>query len=134
MTLRELLIQLINQHGVELMLAVATTVGGAIAAFIGKVYKQKVTDETKRKVAKTCCTAVEMLYKDIKGEEKLAIACKNITEMLSMRGIMITELELRMLIEEVCYDFAHAVREEITKTENPVAGFVGGEDEAVVPA
>jgi hypothetical protein len=133
-TMNEFMLQFINQYGAQILFAILSAAATALGAWVGKVYKQKVNDDIKRKVVKTCCTAVEMLYKDLKGEEKYKRACEGISEMLAEKGITITALEMQMLIEEVCYDFAHAVREEITKTENPVAGFVGGEVEAVVPA
>ena len=84
----------------------------ALGAWIGRLYKEKVNDETKRKVVKTCCTAVEQLYKDIGGAEKYRKACEGISAMLAEKGITITPLEMQMLIEEVCYDFAHSVKAE----------------------
>lgn len=120
----ELLINFINQYGTDILYTVLGLVATALGAWIGKLYKDKVNDDTKRKVVKTCCTAVEMLYKDLNGEEKYKKACEGIAEMLMEKGITITVLEMQMLIEEVCYDFSHAVREEIDKIEAPVAGFV----------
>ena len=35
----------------------------ALGAWVGRIYKEKVNDETKRKVVQTCCKAVEQLYR-----------------------------------------------------------------------
>lgn len=50
-------------------------------------------------------TAIEQLYADLKGKEKLEKAKKNIIELLSEKGISINELELNMMIEEICNSF-----------------------------
>ena len=81
------------------------------------MYKEKCNDEMKRKVVKTCCKAVEQLYKDLHGEEKYNKAVESIVAMLNEKGISITELEIKMLVEEVCADFSHAVKEEIREAE-----------------
>ena len=111
-TINEFMITFINQYGTQILYALLSVAATAVGAWIGRVYKEKVNDETKRKVVKTCCTAVEQLYKDIGGAEKYRKACEGISAMLAEKGITITPLEMQMLIEEVCYDFAHAVREE----------------------
>ena len=108
----EFLITFVNQYGAQILYALLSVAATAIGAYIGRLYKEKVNDETKRKVVKTCCTAVEQLYKDIGGEAKYQKACEGISAMLAEKGITITPLEMQMLIEEVCYDFAHAVRAE----------------------
>ena len=110
--MNEFAIDFVNMYGAQIVYALLSVVATALGAWIGKIYKEKVNDETKRKVVKTCCTAVEMLYKDLKGEEKYKRACEGISEMLAEKGITITALEMQMLIEEVCYDFAHAVKTE----------------------
>jgi len=83
----------------------------AIVGFIGARVKAFINDETKRKVAKTVVSAVEQLYKDLSGAEKLQKAKESIVEMLNEKGINITELELNMLIEEVCNSFKQSVKE-----------------------
>lgn len=110
--MNEFILTFINQYGAQILYALLSVAATAIGAWIGRVYKEKVNDDTKRKVVKTCCRAVEQLYKDIDGAAKYQKACEGISAMLAEKGITITPLEMQMLIEEVCYDFAHAVKQE----------------------
>lgn len=105
--------EFISTYGTTILYTLLSAAATAIGAWIGRVYKEKVNDETKRKVVKTCCKAVKQLYKDLNGEEKYDRAVAFITDMLGEKGITITELEIKMLIEEVCSDFVDAVNEEI---------------------
>lgn len=109
--------QFISEYGTTILYSLLTLAATALGTWVGQLYKAKVNDEIKRKVVKTCCTAVEQLFKDLKGEAKLAKACESIEAMLAEKNISITALEMRMLIEEVCYDFATAAKEEIAKEE-----------------
>ena len=77
-----------------------------------QIYKEKVDTETKEKVVKTVVNAVEQIYKDLKGEEKLNVCIENATEILNEKGITITELELRMLIESSVNSFNKASKGE----------------------
>lgn len=91
--------EFINQYGVEILYAVVVAVGGYIGIAIKNIYQNYVNDKTKEKVVKTVVKAVKQLYSDLNGEEKLKKAVENISEMLLEKGIAITELEIRMLIE-----------------------------------
>lgn len=111
--MNDFMIDFINQYGAQILYALLSVAATAIGAWVGRLYKEKVNDETKRKIVKTCCTAVEQLYKDLDGAAKYKKACEGISAMLSEKGITITPLEMQMLIEEVCYDFSHAAKSEI---------------------
>lgn len=91
------------------LLEILVTILTAIATFIGtkikKLYEDKVNTETKEKVVKTVVEAVEQLYKDVSGEERLELAKENIIDMLEEKNITITELEINMLIESVVNGF-----------------------------
>lgn len=116
--MNEFLALFISEYGTQIAYAILTVAASAFATWIGKIYKAKVNDETKRKVVKTCCTAVEQLYKDLNGEEKYKKACEGISAMLAEKNITITALEMQMLIEEVCHSFAHSVKEEINREDD----------------
>ena len=64
-----------------------------------------INDKTKQSVVKTCVQAIEQLYKDLHGEEKLNKVIESATDMLAEKGISITDLELRMLIESAVGEF-----------------------------
>lgn len=91
--------EFITQYGVEILYAVVVAVGGYVGIAIKNIYQKYVNDKTKEKVVKTVVKAVKQLYSDLSGEEKLEKAVENISEMLLEKGISITELEIRMLIE-----------------------------------
>lgn len=95
----------IDNYGLTIIYAVLTAVAGFIASQIKKIYEEKVNTQTKKDVVKTCVKAVEQLYRDLHGAEKLEKAKESIVEMLNQKGIEITELELDMFIEEVVAEF-----------------------------
>ena len=97
----------ISEYGTTILYAVFT----AIAGYLGIVVKY-VNDKTKQAVAKTVVQAVEQIYKDLHGEEKLNKALESASEMLAEKGIAITDLELRMLIEAAVAEFNNAFNRE----------------------
>ena len=97
--------QFISEYGTTIMYAILTAVAGVIGTWIGTIYKKYINDKTKEAVVRTVCKAVEQIYKDLHGEEKYNKAVENIVEMLSLKGITITELEIKMLIEATCSEF-----------------------------
>lgn len=107
--------EFIATYGVQIIFTLLSAAATALAAWIGKMYKAKVNDETKRKIVKTVCKAVEQIYKDMSGAEKYEKAVESIVAMLNDKGITITDIEIKMLIEEVCADFTHAVKDAITQ-------------------
>lgn len=109
----ELFLQFINEYGTTIMYAILTAVAGIIGTWIGSIYKKYINDKTKEAVVRTVCKAVEQLYKDLHGEEKYNKAVESIVEMLGLKGITITELEIKMLIEATCSEFVKSAKDEI---------------------
>lgn len=91
--------QIMSEVIVPILATAITALAGYVGLQIKAIYKKHVDDKTKESVVKTVVKAVKQLYKDLNGEEKLAKAIENITAMLSEKGIAISELEVRMLIE-----------------------------------
>ena len=89
----------ISEYGAAILYAVVTGVAGFIGLQIKAIYQKYINDKTKEQVVKTVVKAVKQLYSDLSGEEKLSKAIQNITDMLNEKGITITELEIRMMIE-----------------------------------
>jgi hypothetical protein len=107
--------EFISAYGVEIIFTLLTAAATALGAWIGRIYKAKVNDETKRKIVKTVCMAVKQIYKDLSGAEKYEKAVESIVAMLNEKGITITDIEIKMLIEEVCADFTDAVKDAVNK-------------------
>ena len=95
----EFITNFISEYGLMILYALLTALAGFIGTQIKKIYENHVNDETKQKVVATCVKAVEQLYHDLNGEEKLDKAKENIFAMLSTKGIEITDIEIDMLIE-----------------------------------
>ncbi len=95
----------LSQYGMMIIYAALTAIAGFIGAQVKKIFEKNSEDDTKRKVTETCVKAVEQLYRDLNGEEKLEKAKENIIEMLSVKGIEIAEIELDMLIEACVAEF-----------------------------
>lgn len=81
----------------------------AAAAFLGnqmkRLYEKYINDRKKEAVVRTCVKAVEQLYHDLSGPEKLLKAQEGVVQMLNEKGIPISELEMNLLIEAVVSEF-----------------------------
>ena len=90
----------LGEYGGEIISMIAT----AILGFVGIAIKSAVTDwlndKKKRSIAKTCVLAVEQMYKDLHGEDKLNKCLVLMEDMLAEKGIMMSADTMRMLIEE----------------------------------
>lgn len=100
----------INEYGTTILYAVITAVGSYIGIVAKNLYTKYINDKTKENVAKTVVQAVEQIYKELHGEEKLNVALDSAADMLEQKGISVTELELRMLIEAAVGEFNEAFK------------------------
>ncbi len=100
--------EFISEYGFTILLTLITSLTGYIGLWIKKIYSKHVNDKTKREVVQTCVKAVEQLYKDLHGEEKYNEVVRSASEMLAQKGISITELEIKMLIEAAVCEFNEA--------------------------
>ena len=96
-----------------ILYALITGIAGYIGIWIKSLYTKHINDKTKKDVVKTCVQAVEQLYKDLHGEEKYNEVVKSASEMLAVKGITITELEIKMLIEAAVGEFNDVFANEI---------------------
>lgn len=113
----KLITDFISAYGVEIMMAIITFVATYLGAYLKKVITKWLDNKTKQDIAKTCVKAVEQIYKDLHGEEKLQEALKAASEMLQSENITVTDIELRMLIEAAVAEFNDAFN-KTTTTEN----------------
>jgi intergrase/recombinase len=94
-------INFLNEYG--LLSAIITGLASALGVLLKKVYDRTLgaylKDKVKRNVAAQVVKYVEQVYKDLHGEDKLAKALEAAAEMLNEKGITISELELRVLLE-----------------------------------
>ncbi len=95
----------ISQYGIQLLYTALTAIAGYIGLTLKTAYQKFANDKTKQAVVKTVVGAVEQLYRELDGEGKLNQAISAANDMLAVKNIEITELELRMLIEAAVGEF-----------------------------
>ena len=87
----------------ELLISLIGAAVTGLLGFIGKklldFFEEKYDIHIKKETVETCVKAVEQLYHDLQGPEKLERCKTNVIQMLAQKGIEITELELDMFIE-----------------------------------
>lgn len=100
--------EFINTYGLQLMYAIITAIAGYVGIVVKNLVTKYLNDKTKRAVAKDAVKFVEQVCKNLHGEEKLNEALLAAAEMLAEKGITITELELRVLVEAAVAEFNKA--------------------------
>ena len=123
----EIIKEFINSYGMTILYSVITAIAGYIGIVLKNLYKKYADDKTKKAVAKTVVSAVEQLYKDLHGEEKYQKAMEAMSEMLAEKGINISEIEIKMLIEAAVAEFNGVFGTEYSEGEQKVIAGVTGE-------
>lgn len=112
--------EFINEYGTQILYLLLTTLAGYIGIVVKNLYTKYINDKTKKAVAKSVVLFAEQVYKDLHGEEKLMAALNAAEEMLAEKGIAVTDLEMRVLIEAAVAEFNNAFNKttgEITEGE-----------------
>jgi hypothetical protein len=107
----------ISEYGTALVYLIVTGVFAYLGTQAKVIADKYLNDKAKRDVAKTVVQAVEQIYKDLHGEEKLNKALESASEMLAEKGITVTELEMRMLIEAAVSEFNKAFEKKEIPSE-----------------
>lgn len=94
---------------VNASVVILTTVGGVLGKMVYNWIKEKIDTEQKEKIVNTTVKYVNQLYKDMNGDDKLNQAQNAIIEQLNQKGIKITDLELRVMIEAAVNSFKDTV-------------------------
>ena len=108
-------------YALPVIAAAVTALAGFLGAQLKSLYQKYINDKTKESVVRTCVKAVEQLYHDLGGPEKLEKAKEGIEDMLNEKGIPITELEMNLLIEAVVSEFNYGFAKagEVPKSDTP---------------
>lgn len=101
----------LSDYGPTILYTVLTAVFAWLGVKVKMLADKYLNDSIKRGVARTAVQAVEQLYKNLHGEEKLNKALSAASEMLNEKGITVTDLELRMLIEATVAEFNEAFKQ-----------------------
>lgn len=108
----------ISEYGTDILYGALVAIAGFLGTAIKKIFEKYINDKTKKDVVKTCVKAVEQLYKDLHGAEKFEKAFEASVEMLNSKGINITELEVKMLIESAVAEFNNAFNKGTTANKD----------------
>ena len=111
-------IEFINEYGTTIIYTLITALAGYLGLWIKSLYTKYINDKTKKDVVSTCVKAVEQLYKDLHGKDKYNEVVESASEMLALKGITISELEIKMLIEAAVAELNSVLNTEKSHTEN----------------
>lgn len=100
----------LSEYGTTILYTIVMAIASYLGVVFKNLYTKLVNDQTKKDVVSTCVKAVEQLYKDLHGSEKLEKACDSASLMLIEKGITVSDLELRMLIESALAEFNEAFK------------------------
>ena len=122
----ETVINFLNEYGI--LSAVITAAASALGVLVKKLWDKtvgdKVKEDTKKDVAALVVKYVEQVYKELHGAEKLEKALEAFSDMLSQKGITISDLEMRVYLESALAGFNNAFTKttstEVTFSESEV--------------
>lgn len=100
----------LNQYGPSFIHSIIALFFSYITLEIKSIYQNHVNDKTKKEVVTMVCKAIEKLYPNYTGEQKLNAAIQNSITILNEKGIKISDLELRMYIESTIKEFENTTK------------------------
>ena len=101
----QLFMDFINTYGLTILYAVLTAVGAWLGTQFKNIYDRYITDKRAREIVEIAVKAVEQIYHACDGETKYAECVKAASEMLANKGIVLSDIELKMLIESTVASF-----------------------------
>ena len=97
--------EIFMQYLTEIVSALLSAFAVWLGLALKKLAQKYVNTQAKKDVARTVVQAVEQIYKDLHGEDKLNKALEAASEILTAQGIHVTGLELRTSIEDAVGEF-----------------------------
>ena len=117
-------LQFINEYGTTILYSILVALAGYLGIVAKNLYTKWFDTKMKREAARECVKFAEQAYKTLHGEEKFQKALEAAEEMLAEKGIQVTDLEMRVLIEAALAEFNDAFNRT-----NPEEGEDNGRDE-----
>lgn len=112
----ELFLQFINEYGTTILYTLLTALFGYFGIIAKKYFDKWFNTKEKKEIAKEVVKFTEQVYKTLHGQEKLNKAMEAMSEMLAEKGITITELEMKVLLEAAVAEFNKAF--EVVESEH----------------
>lgn len=108
--------EFVNEYGLQIIYMIVTAIAGWLGIVIKNLATKYLNDKTKQSVARSAVKFVEQVYKDLHGEEKFNAALTAASEMLMEKGIHVSDLEMRVLIEAAVAEFNAAFKNGAVET------------------
>lgn len=102
------------------VITIVTALLGYVSVAIKNKISKKLDTQTKQEVARATVEYVEQVYQALGGAEKLQKAIEQARLILQEKGISITEVELKMLLESAVY----GMNKEKNAAENAAASLM----------
>ncbi len=102
----------LQEYGSSLLYALVTAVFGYLGVIAKKLWQKWFNEREKERAAHTVVKAVEQIYTDLHGEEKLQRALCDLEELLNAREIPVSAPELRLLLESALAEYNKAFEKE----------------------
>ena len=102
------------------VITIVTALLGYVSVVIKNKISKKLDTQTKQEVARATVEYVEQVYQALGGAEKLQKAIEQARLILQEKGISITEVELKMLLESAVY----GMNKEKNAAENAAAALM----------
>lgn len=112
----ELFLQFINEYGTTILYTILTALFGYFGLVAKKYFDKWFATKEKKEIAKEVVQFVEQVHKTLNGEEKFMKAMEAMSQMLAEKGIFITELEMKVLIEAAVAEFNKAFEKKGEET------------------
>lgn len=104
---------------VPIVITLLTALVGYLSTKLEKWFEKKEQGKIKKSDAENVVKFVEQAYKGLSGTDKYQKALESLSEMLEQKGIPVTDLELRVLIESCVAEF-NKPWEKTTEGDEPV--------------
>lgn len=101
----ELFLQFINEYGTTILYTLLTALFSYLGIVTKKYFDKWFATKEKKEIAKEVVHFTEQVYKALHETEKLNKAMEAMSQMLEEKGIHITELEMRVLLETAVAEF-----------------------------
>lgn len=95
----EWMMQIFNECLVSVLGVILTALAAWLGKQMGRIWRERAKSEAVQSVAKTCVAAVEQMYYEFGGEEKLKRALFYCENLLQKKGISISAEEMRLALE-----------------------------------
>ena len=96
--MNNILIDFTKDYGIEIIHSIVMGVFSYIVFDIKKVYKNHIQDKIKKEVVDKVCIYVDEIYPNLDSEDKIKMTISSTEEILKEKGIVISDLELRVLL------------------------------------